>query len=541
MSREPPYNSGARDWQYNNDYVDANDGYRHSKWLAFMERRLKLAKELLNPEDSVLIVTIDEKEYLRLGLLLEQTFGGTRIQMVTLVTNPAGTGRDNEFSRTNEFLFVVFLGEASIAAGPDNMLDRSLVNRRIEVEWRDLRRRERSSGRRSRPNQFYPVYVDLVDGAIQEVGEQVPHDVDRFDIPVPQGTRAVFPIAPDGREMIWSVLPRRLRWLREQGFARARASTVQFLNEGTVQAIAAGEVDVLGRDDQGAVIAQFPEGAKRLMPKTVWYRDAHNSQAHGTVMLSRLVPGRHFPFPKSLYAVEDAIRFFVKDKPDAVILDFFAGSGTTAHAVARLNKQDGGRRRSIVITNNEVSADEAKDLRSRGLRPGDPEWEALGIFEHITRPRVEAAITGRTPEGNPIAGDYKFTDEFPMTDGFAENVAFFELRYLDADDVDLGLAFDDLAALLWLRAGAAGPIAGRSDAAGAPLPFIWTDHYGVLFEEDRWRRFVSQRPASARTAFLVTDSPTAFAGITAELPTDTSVVRIPDSYLSMFRPDRGRA
>ena len=91
---DPPYNSGARDWKYNNDYVDENDAYRHSKWLAFMERRLKLAKELLNPEDSVLIVTIDEKEYLRLGLLLEQTFADARIQMVSSVTNqPEGTAR----------------------------------------------------------------------------------------------------------------------------------------------------------------------------------------------------------------------------------------------------------------------------------------------------------------------------------------------------------------------------------------------------------------------------------------------------------------
>lgn len=78
----PPYNTGARDWKYNNDYVDGSDAYRHSKWLAFMERRLKLAKQLLNPNDSVLIVTIDEKEYLRLGLLLEQVFRGERIQMV---------------------------------------------------------------------------------------------------------------------------------------------------------------------------------------------------------------------------------------------------------------------------------------------------------------------------------------------------------------------------------------------------------------------------------------------------------------------------
>jgi len=224
-----------------------------------------------------------------------------------------------------------------------------------------------------------------------------------------------------------------------------------------------------------------------------------------------------------------------------VVLDFFAGSGTTAHAVARLNRQDGGRRQCILVTNNEVSADEAKDLRTRGLRPGDPEWEQLGIFEHITRPRVTAVITGRTPDGEPIKGDYKFTDEFPMADGFEENATFLELRYLDPDDVDLGLAYDDIAPLLWLRAGGQGPIAARLDDAGEPVPFAWTETYGVLFDEDRWRSFVSTRPDSARAAFIVTYSPTAFAGITAELPPGMDVVRLNDTYLSMFLPDRGRA
>ena len=224
-----------------------------------------------------------------------------------------------------------------------------------------------------------------------------------------------------------------------------------------------------------------------------------------------------------------------------MVLDFFAGSGTTAHAVARLNRQDGGRRQSIMVTNNEVSADEASELRRRALRPGDSDWEALGIFDHITRPRMTAAITGKTPDGEPIAGDYRFTDEFPMADGFDENVAFLELRYLDADDIDLGHAFDDVAPLLWLRAGAQGPIAQRVDSTGAPLPYIWTDRYGVLFDEDRWRSFVSARPATARTAFIVTYSPTVFAGIAAEMPTSMDTVRLYDTYLSMFLPDRGRA
>lgn len=90
---DPPYNTGAKDWKYSNDYIEADDLYRHSKWLAFMERRLQLAKELLNPSDSVLIITIDEKEYLRLGLLLEQTFPEGNIQMISSVINPKGTAQ----------------------------------------------------------------------------------------------------------------------------------------------------------------------------------------------------------------------------------------------------------------------------------------------------------------------------------------------------------------------------------------------------------------------------------------------------------------
>jgi adenine-specific DNA-methyltransferase len=99
---DPPYNSGATDWKYNNDYVGEEDLYRHSKWLAMMERRLLVAKDLLNPKSSVLIATIDEKEYLHLGLLLEQTFQEANgIQMISSVINPKGTGRSADFSRTN--------------------------------------------------------------------------------------------------------------------------------------------------------------------------------------------------------------------------------------------------------------------------------------------------------------------------------------------------------------------------------------------------------------------------------------------------------
>src|SRR3954452_4593960 len=107
---DPPYNTGAKDWKYNNDYVDGEDLYRHSKWLAFMERRLRLARELLNPDDSVLIVTIDEKEYLRLGLLLEQMFPEARIQMVTSVISAKGVVRSGQFSRVEEHIYFLTFG-----------------------------------------------------------------------------------------------------------------------------------------------------------------------------------------------------------------------------------------------------------------------------------------------------------------------------------------------------------------------------------------------------------------------------------------------
>lgn len=541
---DPPYNSGARDWKYNNDYVDDTDAYRHSKWLAFMERRLKLAKALLNPEDSVLVVTIDEKEYLRLGLLLEQTFSGARIQMVSVTVSPRGTSRENEFSRVDEYLFHVFLGEAGVRVPMGTSDD-------IEVRWPYVRRTSMNSTRdKGRPNQFYPIYIDpsgTTGPFVARIGEPISRDLDRHSIPDEPGLVTLWPVNPDGIEMTWGMVPQTLRRTIDGGFARVSEGhapnapyVIAYLTTDAQERVATGEYLVTGVRSDGSKIVMIP-GGKASKPTTVWRETSHDAGAYGTGMLRSLIPGRRFPFPKSLYAVEDTVRFLLAHKPNALVLDFFAGSGTTTHAVARLNRQDGGRRQSIMVTNNEVSVDEATQLRRQGLKPGDPQWEALGIFEHLTRPRVTAAITGRTPQGAPIVGDYKFADVFPMANGFEQNVAFVELRYVDPDDVDLGLAFDDLAPLLWLRAGATGPIAGRADESGTPQPFVWTERYGVLFDEDQWRKFVSERPDSARTAFIVTYSPTAFAGITAELPTDMEVVRLPDSYLSMFLPDRGRA
>jgi len=542
---DPPYNSGARDWKYNNDYVDENDAYRHSKWLAFMERRLKLARTLLNPDDSVLIVTIDEKEYLRLGLLLEQTFPEAVVEMVTSVVNPRGRHRPGRFARSEEYIYFVLFGRAVVGTEADEDFVAG-----AGVPWRTLRRSDAASARgtaKGGPAQFYPIYVNKL-GQIEEIGKALPIGMPRAAAPHRPGCTAVFPIRDSGLEMNWGLIAPALREIHARGFVRVGRHTpskpqqfeISYFTAGKISDIDSGAAVNLGRRDDGSAIAQYVVD-KRKSPTSTWSKPSHNAEVHGTELLAAFVPGRRFPFPKSLYAVEDALRLFVRHKPEAIVLDFFAGSGTTVHAVARLNRQDGGRRQSIMVTNNEVSADEAKDLRARGLRPGDPDWEALGIFEHVTRPRVTAAITGKTPEGQPVAGDYKYADAFPMAEGFEENVAFYELRYLDPDDVDLGSAFDDIAPLMWLRAGATGRVVGAPVEQRALPQYVWTGRYGVLFNEDRWRRFLSERPESACTAFIVTDSPTTFAGVAAELPTDMEVVRLPDSYLSIFLPDRGRA
>lgn len=369
------------------------------------------------------------------------------------------------------------------------------------------------------------------------------------------GYFAAWPVRTDGRLGIWRKEAAALMPLVEKGYAYATGPderrgtwTIKYLMTGAVRDIDAGLIPVEQSGTGGEVVPSVgdavptsgrPSGA---IAKTVWNRPSHNAGTHGSALLRALVPGRHFPFPKALYAVEDAIRIVVKDNPEAVVLDFFGGSGTTTHAVARLNRQDGGRRQSILVTNNEVSAEEAEALRKAGHRPGDAEWELLGIFEHVTRPRITAAITGRTPEGQPIKGEYKFTDEFPMADGFDENVQFFELTYLDPEDVELGEAFSAIAPLVWLRAGGRGPIIGGClDSDGNQKPYAWAGDYGVLFNPDRWRAFVQEQLEPASAAFIVTDSPTIFSGIASELPRRLDIVRLYENYLNTFAINQGRA
>jgi len=550
---DPPYNTGAKDWKYNNDYVEAEDLYRHSKWLAFMERRLKVAKELLNPSASCLIVSIDEKEYLRLGLLLEQTFPDADVVMITSVISAKGAVRPGRFSRVEEHIFFVFFGTAAVQWWGSNMLptekddDKKTSNKELApIEWLLLRRREPTSVRAARPNQFYPVFVSKTDGRIHSIGDAITPDVDRHSVVTPEGTIALWPVKPDGTEMLWGLTPEVLRRNLADGFVRVNnwkpktlTGSVQYLQTGVIKRIRSGDIKITGYAADGSVQGHVAKGATLgTSPKRVWNMRSHNAETGGTNMLSTLIPGRRFPFPKSLYAVEDALRFIVADKPDATILDFFSGSGTTAHAVMRLNRQDGGRRQCISVTNNEVAAEEQTALRRAGQRPGDPDWEQWGICDHITKPRIAAAITGKTPDGAEIAGDYRFTDEFPISEGFEENAEFFTLTYETPVSVSHNRAFARIAPLLWMRAGSEGK---RIDAVPAD-GWAVADTYGLLTDLDKATPFCKAVEAknSIRIVYIVTDDERRFQSVTRQLPDAVEPIRLYESYLTNFRFSMGR-
>ncbi|MGE6317902.1 site-specific DNA-methyltransferase [Shewanella baltica] len=538
---DPPYNTGARDWKYNNDYVESDDLYRHSKWLAFMERRLLIAKELLNPNDSVLIVSIDEKEYLRLGLLLEQVFPEAAIEMVTTVISAKGVARFGQFSRVEEYIYFVRLGRCEVALSEQNMLDDSRsASDKIgkNIDWLGLRRREPTARRGARPNQFYPIFIYIDSGYIHSIGDPIDDSVNRESVTPPNGTFAVWPLKPNGEEGLWGITPETAKRYLKNGFIRSRRhnpkegkSSIHYLPSGTVEAVRNGSIEVIGHDPDGAIQAVYRE-KKGVIPKRVWNMPSHNAENGGSLILSRLIPERRFPFPKSLYAVEDALRFFVGDKPNAIILDFFSGSGTTAHAVMRLNRQDGGMRQCLSITNNEVAADEHKALRKRGLRPGDDEWERLGICDYITKPRIRAAICGKTPDGSPIKGDYKYVDGFSMSEGFDENAEFFTLTYEARDAVHHNLAFDRIAPLLWLRAGAVGSKIEHIPNEGWAV----VDTYGILTDTDKASPFIESicEVKEIRIAYIVTDDDRRFQAIARRLPKTVEPVRLYEAYLTNF-------
>ena len=339
---DPPYNKkDTKDWKYNCNYVDGNDQYKHSKWLAFMERRLKLAKQLLNPKDSMLIIAIDEVECARLSILLEQLFPASNIDMVTTVTNPRGKQRTGRFSRTEEYLFFVQNGNATIHQEED--MDATGVT---NISWRTMRRSSLNQRRGNHgygavgPNQFYPIYVNDK-GKIVDIGSPLPETQDITDFPALEGTTAVFPIRDDGTEMNWAMTNTTCAEMLKKGYIRVGRYTpkkpqkweLSYLLSGIVDDVESGRATIIGKNPDGSIKAIYVDEIKKA-PVSVWMRPSHNAETEGTNLLKNIFADeKRFPYPKSLYAVRDCLKYYLDDKLNALVVDFFAGSGTTLHAI----------------------------------------------------------------------------------------------------------------------------------------------------------------------------------------------------------------
>jgi len=511
---DPPYNTGAKDWKYNNDYVDGSDAYRHSKWLSFMEKRLRLAKKLLNPNTGVMIITIDEHEVHHLRCLLEEVLPDAYIQMVTDVINPKGSTR-GRFSRVEEYLIFCFMPNAYVTGGNDPLLGDVPEEDSLYPRWKGLLNSGTESRRENRPDMFYPILIDAEHGRIIKAGSSVPLETSVRRAELIDGCQAAWPVRSDGSDGRWMLSPDTFNSMLGKGYislgrydTKRQTWGFSYLSRKYQIQIENGELSIVGHSESGQTVVAKYANVQGKQLKTVWHRTTHDAGAYGSDLITKIL-GKNgvFSFPKSLYSEKDAIASIVRNNPNALVIDFFAGSGTTLHAVNLLNAEDGGNRRCILVTNNEVSAEEAKSLTAQGHQPGDPEWEKLGIAHYVTWPRTVCSIEGHDVNGNPLKGNYIGSDR-PMSEGFKANAAFFKLGFLDKASVRVGRQFREMLPTLWMKAGCHGPCPTCDEGAVPDMLILPQNHMAVLNDNSSYAAFaerVEQEP-QIDTVYLVTDS-----------------------------------
>jgi adenine-specific DNA-methyltransferase len=365
------------------------------------------------------------------------------------------------------------------------------------------------------------VYINNENGKIEKIGDPLP--VGTSSAAEVEGCTALLPIRQNGTEGNWQWSVDTFKFRMAQGRVRIggnaqKGFTIYILKDGEYSKITNGEFEIIGHGVNGEIICEDNDSEYVMaVPGDIWKIASHDSTQYGSRLISNIFGDRRFTFPKSLYAVKDCLYFFTAYKPNALIVDFFAGSGTTLHAVNLLNAEDGGHRRCIMVTNNEVSVDEAKALTEQGHKPGDPEWEALGIARYVTWPRTVCSIEGHNVNGAPLKGNYIGSDR-PMADGFPANCEYFKLGFLDRDMVSLGRQFQEILPLLWMKSGAIGkrPEIGEEEPVMLVLP---ENHFAVLVEETAYAAFAKEvrKYDTIDTVYFVTNSESAYHEMSADL------------------------
>lgn len=554
---DPPYNTGARDWKYNNDYVDQNDPWRHSKWLSFMDKRLRMAKKLLKP-DGVLVVTIDEHEVQHLGCLLSQQFPDSRRQMVTIVNNGAGVSQGG-FHRVEEYAYFCFLGDSKPTPGGDDMLSDESRADKTPLWFSMIRYGGIDSLPSKRPGLVYPIAIDPRNNRIVGCGRTLKQRVEAKEVsgnlnqwkPDPKetlnGHPVIWPFRGNGSLSRWQLYPETLTNLIEEGFVRVRLQkngpggnkwSVNYVKSGNQRKVRSGEIATLGREENNGPLI-LGKADRDVIPKTVWRRSRHDAGKWGSRTIREVLGDVSFDYAKSPYALYDTLAAIVGNKPDALVLDFFGGSGTTLHGTALLNAADNGRRQCILVTNNEVDEVQAKRLLKEHIFPGDGAFEAEGICERVTWPRCKYVMQGFRKDGTKLEGVYQTKDangdEIALKDGLPENVEYFRLDFLDPDDVARGDAFQAILPILWMMAGGRGK---RENSLGSQAWFIPRHApFAVLVRERDFRAFrekLNERK-DVEWVFLVTDSEENFALMRRALGRRFQCLQLFKSYLETFR------
>jgi len=317
---DPPYNTGARNWKYNNDFVDNEDAYRHSKFINFLNNRFKLAQKLLS-DKGIIICAIDDYEIQNVRHLMDSLFGEeNRLSSIVVVHNPRGRNDDKYFATMHEYMLVYAKNKKNIKIKHFALTDQEInkYDKKDNISFYNetsFIRTGNNSKRHERKNLFYPIYynVELNELAL------IPH----------KASIELLPINEAGEEKTW-------RWGKDT-----------FLKKKQTELLVRKVKDRY-RIFKKRRITNI-EGTK---PKTIWHDSKYDASSNGIMLLQKIL-GRekNFPYPKSLYTVLDILKL-TTDK-DSVVLDYFAGSGTTGHAILELNRIDKGKRQFIICTNNE--------------------------------------------------------------------------------------------------------------------------------------------------------------------------------------------
>ena len=321
---DPPYNTDASPIAYKN-------GYRSSSWISLMQDRLLASRPFLS-DDGIICVTIDDYQVHELATLMSQTFGRENyLGTVVIRNNPSGRSTVRGFSVSHEYAFFFRNSEAAALSRlprTEAQLERFSVEDGQHVNWRNFRKDGGAvTYRTARPRQFYPLYVNVSEGSVRiptltwDLAIQSWH---ANEDPADNET-VVWPIDERGRERVWSL-----------GHVSAQQSVADLRSR-------------LGRDGERQVDRRHIPSTG-VLPRTWWDKKTYAAREYGSSALSDLFgEGGVFSFAKSPFATQDCLWISGMDDGDGTVLDYFAGSGTTGHAVINLNRQDFGQRKYILV------------------------------------------------------------------------------------------------------------------------------------------------------------------------------------------------